>query len=74
MLGGVAVISGIDQDGRRIVAVPYHVWNHREPGEMIVWARQEGKSPNPAVNDPAWADTLYRPLDPAALEDVPQSK
>ncbi|NLF07481.1 MAG: glycoside hydrolase family 127 protein, partial [Pirellulaceae bacterium] len=72
LLGGVAVISGIAQDGRRIVAVPYHVWNHREPGEMIVWARQEGKSPNPAVNDPAWADTLYRPLDPAALEDVPQ--
>jgi DUF1680 family protein len=18
-------------------AVPYHVWDHREPGEMVVW-------------------------------------
>jgi hypothetical protein len=24
----------------RVRAVPYHVWDHREPGEMAVWIRE----------------------------------
>ncbi len=63
LLGGVTVITGVAKDGRKITAVPYHVWDHREPGEMIVWVRQDGKSPNPSTDEPSWKGTLYRPLD-----------
>ena len=66
LLGGVTVIAGVAKDGRKITAVPYHVWDHREPGEMIVWVRQDGKSADPALDDPSWKDILYRPLVPAS--------
>lgn len=67
LLGGVTVIKGVDRKGRPITAVPYYAWDHREPGEMVVWVRQDGKSRTPAVNDPAWEGKLYRPLDPSEL-------
>ena len=60
------MISGVDKDGRNIMAVPYYAWDHREPGAMIVWVRQDGKSTDDG-SDPAWQDRLYRPLDPATL-------
>ena len=31
-------------DGRKVTAVPYYAWDHRAPGEMIVWPRQDGKA------------------------------
>lgn len=42
LLGGVTVLVGegrrVDGGGPvRLTAVPYHVWNHRGPGEMTVW-------------------------------------
>ena len=67
LLGGVTVIRGVARDGRKIVGVPYHVWDHRQPGGMAVWVRQDGKSRTPEVDDPAWKGKLYRPLDPATL-------
>ncbi|MHC4404839.1 MAG: hypothetical protein ACYTG0_34760, partial [Planctomycetota bacterium] len=67
LLGGVTVIRGVDREGRQITAVPYYAWDRREPGEMIVWVRQDGKSRTPDANDSAWLDKLYRPLDPATL-------
>ena len=67
LLGGVTVITGVAADGRKVTAVPYYAWDHRAPGEMIVWPRQEGKPADAKVDDPAWKDKLYRPLDPQSL-------
>jgi hypothetical protein len=67
LLGGVTVIEGVARDGRKILGVPYYAWDHREPGEMIVWVRQDGKSRTPDMDDRAWQEKLYRPLDPATL-------
>jgi DUF1680 family protein len=69
LLGGVTVIKGVDVAGKPITAVPYASWDHRQPGEMAVWVRQDGKSRTPKADDPAWADKLYLPLDPATLGD-----
>jgi DUF1680 family protein len=70
LLGGVTVLQGVDRQGRPITAIPYYAWDHREPGAMIVWVRQDGKSSTPDANDPSWEGRLYRPLDPASLEKV----
>jgi len=67
LLGGVTVIKGTARDGREITAIPYYAWDHREPGEMAVWVRQDGKSRQPDPDDPAWEGKLYRPLDPETL-------
>jgi DUF1680 family protein len=61
LLGGVTVVAGVAQDGRKITAVPYYAWDHRAPGEMIVWVKQQGKVEKPAAEDPAWKDILYWP-------------
>ncbi len=65
-LTGVTVLTGTTADGRRVTAVPYYAWDHRKPGDMIVWVRQDGKSEKPRVDDPAWSGKLYRPMDAAA--------
>jgi uncharacterized protein len=67
LLGGMALIKTVSQDGRPLVAVPYYAWDHRQPGPMAVWVYQYGKSPQPALDDPSWQGKLYRPLDPATL-------
>jgi uncharacterized protein len=67
LLGGVTVITGVDADGRKVTAVPYYAWDHRAPGEMAVWVRQEGKATDAKADDPTWKDRLYRRLDPASL-------
>jgi len=67
LLGGVTVIKCVDRSGRPLTAVPYYAWDHREPGSMVVWVRQDGKSRTPDVDDPSWEGKLYRPLDPATL-------
>ena len=60
LLGGVTVITGVTKDGRKITAVPYYAWDHRQPGEMAVWVLQDGKPTSPATDDQAWKDRLYR--------------
>jgi len=67
LLGGVTVVTGVAADGRKITAVPYYAWDHRAPGEMIVWPRQEGKPANPQADDPTWKGKLYRRLNAASL-------
>lgn len=67
LLNGLTVIHAIAADGRPLTAVPYYAWDHRAPGEMAVWVRQEGIPTAPKPNDRTWQDTLYRPLDPAKL-------
>ena len=64
LLGGVTVVNGKDRQGRDVVAVPYHVWDHRQAGEMAVWVKQDGKSAVPKADDPGWRNRLYRPLNP----------
>jgi uncharacterized protein len=68
LLGGVAVITGVAADGHKVMAVPYYAWDHRAPGEMAVWVRQEGKATDANVDDPAWKGRLYRRLDAASLQ------
>ena len=63
----MTVVTGVDRKGRKITAIPYYAWDHREPGEMIVWVRQDGKTRRPKTDDPAWQGKLYRPLDPETL-------
>ncbi|MBN2291504.1 MAG: glycoside hydrolase family 127 protein [Pirellulales bacterium] len=67
LLGGVTVITGHDVAGRKITAVPYYAWDNRAPGDMAVWVYQDGKSRKPPLDDPAWNNKLYRPLDPKTL-------
>jgi len=67
LLGGIVVIKATTADGRRLTAIPYHLWDHRDPGPMVVWLRQAGKSRSPDPEDPAWEGKLYRPVDPAKL-------
>ncbi len=67
LLGGVNVITGLATKDRKITAVPYYAWDHREPGEMVVWVRQEGKSRKPKSDDAMWSGRLYRALDPSTL-------
>lgn len=67
LLGGVTVIQGKDRQGREVTAVPYYAWDHRQPGEMIVWTRQDGKSRKPAAPGSEWQGKLYRPLDATKL-------
>jgi DUF1680 family protein len=66
LLGGVSVVAAHDRRGREAIAVPYYAWDHRKPGEMVVWVRQDGKARTPPV-DAAWSGKLYRALDPATL-------
>lgn len=67
LLGGIVVIKATAADGRRLTAIPYHLWDHRDPGPMVVWVRQVGKSRSPDPGDPTWEGKLYRPVDPAKL-------
>ncbi len=60
LLGGVTVVRARDRDGRTLTAIPYYAWDHRRPGEMIVWVRQDGKPESPPV-DGTWEGKLYRP-------------
>ncbi|MHB8972099.1 MAG: glycoside hydrolase family 127 protein [Pirellulaceae bacterium] len=67
-LGGVTFIHAQARGGQRVTAIPYYAWDHRAPGSMCVWVRQDGKSREPAVvDDPSWKDKLYRVLDPTML-------
>jgi uncharacterized protein len=67
LLGGMTVVRGVAADGREVMAVPYYAWDHRAPGEMAVWVRQEGKPADGKGDDATWKDKLYRRLDPASL-------
>jgi uncharacterized protein len=60
LLGGVYVVTGLSADGRKVTAIPYYAWDHRSPGEMIVWVKQQGKPADAPTDDPAWKDALYR--------------
>ena len=67
LLGGIRAIHARARGGREVMAVPYYAWDHREPGPMQVWVRQDGKPREPTAEDPGWSGRLYRPLDPATL-------
>ncbi|MCS7237047.1 MAG: glycoside hydrolase family 127 protein [Thermoguttaceae bacterium] len=67
LLGGVVVVHALDAKGQKRIAIPYYAWDHREPGEMIVWVRQQGKPRQVPVDDPSWKGLLYRVLTPESL-------
>ncbi len=37
LLGGIVILQGQNKKGEKLVAIPYHVWNHRGATEMAVW-------------------------------------
>jgi DUF1680 family protein len=41
IMGGILAITGRGKDGNSFTAIPYHLWNNREPGFMQVWIRHE---------------------------------
>jgi len=59
LLGGVVVIKCKNADGRTLTAIPYYAWDHRKPGAMAVWVKQDGLSKK---NPPATDEQLYREL------------
>lgn len=67
LLGGIRTIQARSRGGREVTAVPYFAWDHREPGPMQVWVRQDGKPREPAAADANWNGLLYRPLDASTL-------
>lgn len=72
LLGGVNAITFEDVNGKTWTATPYHVWDHGQPGQMIVWLRQQGKAIVNPKDDvkvfTGWDDQLYRVLDPQTLD------
>jgi DUF1680 family protein len=72
LLAGVVVVHALDAQGLRRTAIPYYAWDHRQPGEMVVWVRQEGKPQKVHVDDPTWQGLLYRPLNEASLSEEDQ--
>jgi len=64
LLGGIMVLKCKNADGRELTAIPYYAWDHREPGAMAVWVRQEGLSKK---QPPAMKDNLYAVLTPGML-------
>jgi DUF1680 family protein len=67
LLGGVTVIRAQARGGRQVTAIPYYAWDHRDPGAMLVWVRQDGKSREPQADEPGWAGRLYRAIDAGTL-------
>ena len=72
----VDVITCKDYQGRKLVAVPYCVWDNRAAGRMSVWVRQAGldSGEDGAIAKLDWTDAdgapiLYRPLDASLLSD-----
>jgi DUF1680 family protein len=55
MLGGVAVVKGVDAEGKAFVAIPFYAMANREKSRQVVWLRQAEK-----VDGGAWGDELYR--------------
>ncbi|MBM7572717.1 glycoside hydrolase family 127 protein [Aquibacillus albus] len=40
LLGGITTIHGISEKDKEFVAIPYYVWDNREPGPMNVWINE----------------------------------
>jgi hypothetical protein len=49
LLGGIVVLKCKNADGRELTAIPYYAWDHRQPGAMAVWVRQQGLSKSKPV-------------------------
>ncbi len=67
-LGGVTVVIGRANDGKRVTAIPFHALANREPSSQAVWASQEGltevtaSASGETVPEDGWKGRLYRPL------------
>ncbi|MCL2742902.1 MAG: glycoside hydrolase family 127 protein [Planctomycetaceae bacterium] len=55
----VVVLKCKNIDGKELTAIPYFAWDHRKPGAMAVWVRQQGLSKK---NPPSTGDALYAVL------------
>jgi hypothetical protein len=64
LLGGMMVLKCKNADGRELTAIPYYAWDHREPGAMAIWVRQEGLS---RTQPPDTKGKLYAALTPDML-------
>lgn len=60
LLDGVVAIKGIATNQQEFKAIPYYVWDNREPGAMRVWI---GSDDDSGSNDlESWGNKLYRSL------------
>lgn len=53
-LGGAIILRGTDQKGREMCAIPFFLWDNREPGRMRMWLDTEFECPQVE-----WEDRLY---------------
>ena len=71
LLGGVTVIKGKAQartaggeETYEFTAVPYHAWDHRQPGEMMVWVPEDSSlakvPPPPTIANTSTAAASHR--------------
>ncbi len=59
MLGGVAVVKGVDAEGKAFVAIPFYAMANRDKSRQVVWLRQAGK----VEREDGWGGELYRAFD-----------
>ncbi|MDR2754791.1 MAG: glycoside hydrolase family 127 protein, partial [Planctomycetaceae bacterium] len=64
LLGGIVVLKCKNADGRELTAIPYYAWDHRQPGAMSVWVRQQGLSKLKPIET---ENALYAELKPEML-------
>ncbi|MDR0608486.1 MAG: glycoside hydrolase family 127 protein, partial [Planctomycetaceae bacterium] len=64
LLGGIVVLKCKNADGRELTAIPYYAWDHRQPGAMAVWVKQQGLSKTQAIST---QERLYAELTPEML-------
>jgi len=48
LLGGVRIVTGVDAEGKRILAIPFYAMANREPSAQEVWVVQRGLKPSDA--------------------------
>jgi hypothetical protein len=65
LLGGIIVLKCKNADGRELTAIPYYARDHRQPGAMAVWVRQQGLSKSIPVET---KNVLYTELKPEMLQ------
>ena len=41
LLNGVNVLTGVNKEGQKLLAVPYYAWSHRGEGKMGVWLKRK---------------------------------
>ncbi len=63
------MVTGVDADGKPVMAVPFYAMANREKTAQEVWVRQRGMKPV----DAWWEGHLYRTAHKVAVKSVAPS-